>query len=83
MLHHFIQDIESGAFKFDILLASIIGFFWLKIFFLLRLTRTFGPMIKIIQAIIVDILIFTVIWGIQLLFFTCVGILPVWAGSGV
>ena len=75
MLHHFIQDIESGAFKFDILLASIIGFFWLKIFFLLRLTRTFGPMIKIIQAIIVDILIFTVIWGIQLLFFTCVGIL--------
>lgn len=75
MLYHFVDDMEKGKFKFDILLAAIIGFFWLKIFFLLRLTRTFGPMIKIIQAIIVDILIFAIIWSIQLLFFTCVGIL--------
>jgi hypothetical protein len=59
----------------DILLSFIVGFFWLKIFFLLRLTRTFGPMIKIIMAMVVEMITFICIWSLQLLFFACVGTL--------
>ena len=42
---------------------------------MLKLTKTFGPMIKIIQAMISDLLIFSVLWIIQLLIFACIGTL--------
>jgi len=47
----------------------------MKIIFLMRLTRTFGPMIKIIMSMIYDISTFAVLWGVQLFFFACVGVL--------
>jgi hypothetical protein len=53
----------------------VAGMFWIKVFFLLKLTRTFGPMVKIIISMIADIMTFCVIWCVQLFFFTCVGIL--------
>lgn len=52
MIMHIVNDINSGAFRFDFLLALTVGFFWLKVLFLLRLTRTFGPLIKIIFAMV-------------------------------
>jgi len=59
-----LSDIRNDIFRMDILLASVTGLFWLKIFFLLKLTRTFGPMIKIIMSMIKDLSTFAVIWSI-------------------
>ena len=75
MMWNLIEDIEDSGFRFDILLSFVSGMFWLKVFFLLKLTRTFGPMVKIIIAMLADIISFCVIWCVQLFFFTCVGIL--------
>ena len=36
--------------------------FWIKVFFLLKLTKTFGPMVKIILVMIKDIATFCIIW---------------------
>lgn len=74
-LIHIVEDIESSIFRFDILLACVSGLFWLKIIFLMRLTRTFGPMIKIIMSMIYDINTFAILWIVQLFFFACVGVL--------
>ena len=50
-----IEDISDSSFRFDILLAIHTGFLWLKVMLLLKLTRTFGPLIKIVQSMLVDI----------------------------
>jgi hypothetical protein len=72
---HIVRDIRSNSFRMDILLGCVTGLFWLKIFFLMRLTRTFGPMIKIIMSMVTDLATFAVIWSIQLFLFACVGVL--------
>ncbi len=59
----------------DILLAFVAGFIWLRVFILLRMTRTFGPLIKIIVSMITDFGVFFVLWGTQLLMFSCMGTL--------
>lgn len=70
-----VNDMDTGRFKFDILLSFVVGLFWLKVLFFFRLTRTFGPMIKIIAAMIKEMAIFCVIWFTQLCFLTCVSTL--------
>lgn len=62
MMWNLIESIEDQSFRFDILLAFVSGMFWLKVFFLLKLTRTFGPTVKIIISMIGDIATFCVIW---------------------
>ena len=56
--HKFIQavlnEIESHEFHFDILLASTAFLFWLRFLFMLQLTSTFGPLIKTIVAMTLD-----------------------------
>lgn len=47
-IYNIIDDINTGAFHFDFLLATIAAMFWLRLLFMLKLTKTFGPMIKII-----------------------------------
>ena len=75
MMWNLVEGIKNNEFRFDILLAFVSGMFWLKVLFMLRLTRTFGPMIKIIISMIKDIASFCIIWGVQLFFFTCIGVL--------
>eukprot|EP00347_Sterkiella_histriomuscorum_P007752 403347692 len=70
-----IEDISDGVFRFDMLLAVHCGFLWLKVTMLLKLTRSFGPLIKIVINMMQDILEFFVIWSINLVFFSCVGML--------
>ena len=72
---HIVDDISTGAFRFDFLLALTVGFFWLKVLFLLRLTRTFGPLIKIIFAMVEQLMTFCVIWFVQIIFFACVAMM--------
>ena len=47
-MYNVIQDIQTEEFHFDFLLALVAGLFWLRVLFMLKLTKTFGPMIKII-----------------------------------
>lgn len=70
-----IEDIDSGGFRFDLLLAFHCGLLWLKVTFLLKLTRLFGPLIKIVTNMLGDIIEFCVLWFVSLLFFSCVGML--------
>lgn len=63
-MDHLLDDISNNVFRFDILLAFVAGMFWIKVFFLLKLTRTFGPMVKIILSMIVDIMKFCIIWAV-------------------
>lgn len=70
-----IDAIDSGEFHFDFLLAMVACMFWLRMLLMLKLTKTFGPMIKIIVEMTKDLGTFMVLWTIQLFIFGCVGIL--------
>ena len=74
-VHNSIEEIDLNEFRFDILLACHTGFLWLKVMLLLKLTRSFGPMLKIIEHMIHDFLYFCIIWGINMAFFTFMGML--------
>jgi hypothetical protein len=54
----------DGQFRMDILLAVIAGGFWLKVLNLLKLTKTFGPLIKIIFSMVKDISTLLILWSI-------------------
>lgn len=66
---------NNKTFNFDVLVALIAAAFWLRMFLMLKLTRTFGPMIRIIYVMVQDLGIFLVLWGIQLFIFSCIGTL--------
>jgi hypothetical protein len=63
------------TFHFDVLLAIIASTFWLRMFLMLKLTKTFGPLIRMIYAMMQDVGVFLVLWMIQLAIFTCTGML--------
>ena len=69
------EDIFDGAFRFDFLLAFHAGLIWLKVMTTLKLTRLFGPLIKIVESMMKNLLEFCVVWGLNLVFFTSVGML--------
>lgn len=66
---------DNGVFHFEILVAAIASTFWIRMFLMLKLTKTFGPIIRMIYAMLQDLGIFLVLWGIQLFIFACIGIL--------
>ena len=66
---------NAGTFHFDFLLACIASMFWLRMILMLKLTKTFGPFIKIINVMLKELSIFLILWVIQLFIFSCVGIL--------
>ena len=59
-------------FKLNFLLAIIAAFFWFKVLLSLQLTKTFGPMIKIIFQLLQDLGTFSILWLIQLFIFACI-----------
>lgn len=59
-----IKNIDNQTFHFDFLLASIAGFFWFRLLLVLKLTKTFGPMIKIIIVMLKELGIFVMLWVI-------------------
>lgn len=69
------DDIETGDFHFDWLIAAVSFFFWMRLLMMLQLTKWFGPLIAITSAMIVDMATFFGIFIINLLAFSCVGIL--------
>ena len=55
---------RAGSFHFDFLLACIASMFWLRMIVMLKLTKTFGPLIRIITAMLKELVIFLVLWVI-------------------
>ena len=66
---------ENNTAHFDFLIGCISSMFWLRMILMLKLTKTFGPLIRIIEKMLKELGIFLVIWVIQLFIFTCVGFL--------
>ena len=74
-MQRLINDIRTDTFHFDWLLSSVAFLFWIRLIFLLQLTTTFGPLIRATLAMMKDLITFFLLFAIQLIAFTCVGIL--------
>jgi hypothetical protein len=48
-VYNIIHDIKDGTFRMDILMAITAFLLWLKVYLQFKLTRMFGPYIKIIE----------------------------------
>ena len=70
-----LEDNRTGEFHFDWLLSAVAFCIWLRLLFMLILTNTFGPLITITVNMMKDLTIFFVLFGIELVAFSCVGIL--------
>ena len=70
-----LDDIESEAFHFDYLLAAVAALLWFRLLFMLELNLYFGPLIAIIVSMVIDLVKFILLFVIQLIAFTCVGML--------
>ena len=77
--HRFMQrllnDVSTGEFHFDWLLAATAFLFWIRLIFMLQLTTVFGPLIRITMAMMKDLITFFLLFTLQLIAFSCVGIL--------
>jgi hypothetical protein len=56
-------------------MGAIAALIWIKVFFALESTKVFGPTIKIIQIMTIDLIQFLGLWVMILTFYTCVGML--------
>jgi hypothetical protein len=77
--HRFMQrllnDVNTGEFHFDWLLAATAFLFWVRLIFMLQLTSVFGPLIRTMMAMMQDLITFFLLFTLQLIAFACVGIL--------
>lgn len=62
-------------FQTTVFFSVMIVFIWGRFILMLQLTRTFGPMLRIIIVMIGDVLKFLVIWSIELICFSTVSAL--------
>jgi hypothetical protein len=69
------QKDSNSHFKMNFLLAIVAASFWFKVLMMLQLTKTFGPMIKIVVAMLKELSLFSILWIIQLFIFACIGYL--------
>lgn len=46
----------------NFLLAVVAASFWFRVLTMLQLTKTFGPMIKIIVSMLTELATFSVLW---------------------
>jgi len=66
---------KSSKYRFDYMLAMVVMFTWLKLIFFFRVSQTFGPLFKMMQEMVIDLLKFMSIWMLIITMFTCVGAL--------
>jgi hypothetical protein len=50
-------QIHKDLYRFDFLLAGIAFLTWLKLFFYFRITQTFGPLFRIMQQMISELVL--------------------------
>ena len=65
----------TNTYPFEYLLAMAAGNTWLKLLLKLRVTKTFGPMFKVLTNMTIDLVTFLVLWVIDLIMFACVGLM--------
>lgn len=65
-------DPTQVTFRLDLLLAVIVALYWMKCILLFRVTKTFGPMLKIIQLMTKDLAQFLIIWTLIMIIFTSI-----------
>lgn len=61
--------------NFDYFLGIFTALVWFKLILMLRLTKTFGPMITIVTSMLNNLGIFMVLWSLLLCTLACFGIL--------
>ena len=67
------DDAKSKRFHMQISFWAVLV--WFKFVLMFQYTRTFGPVIKIIQVMTVTLLKFMVIWWLVIVCFVCTGML--------
>ena len=65
----------DGTFKLGYLIAFTVFSFWIRMGLTLELTKTFGPIIKIIYAMTRDMAVFYILYFVQLMAFTVFGVM--------
>ena len=70
-----IYDPNLPSVRFDIVLASVAFFTLTKLFLQFEFTPSFGPLYKMLQRMLAELLKFLCIWGIQLSSFAAVAML--------
>ena len=65
---------HQGGFEFEILpfLSIMVVFMWVRFLLMLQLTRTFGPMLRILLNMAGDVLKFLTIWAVFIIMITSV-----------
>ena len=53
---------DQDTFRFDFILAGLVALLWFKLLFMLRVFSTFGPIFKIITAMMADLAKFAGLW---------------------
>ena len=66
----FILKNYEHSFRFLVFLAVMITFIWVRFLLMLQLTKSFGPMLRIILTMIGEMIKFLVIYGIILITFS-------------
>ena len=70
-----LYELNTGSFPVDLLLGAAAFCFWVRLILMLQLTSTFGPLITIIFQMFKDLGIFFVLFSIELIAFSCIGLL--------
>ena len=68
-------QIHINGYRYDFLLAMVAFLTWFKLFLYFRASLTFGPMFKILQQMLTDLIKFLAIWTMILVMFVCVAML--------
>ena len=65
--HTALMKSNDGTFYMTIVLAIIITMIWTRFILMLQLTKTFGPILRIIMVMFGDVLKFLFIWSLIIL----------------
>ena len=63
---------STGEFRIIVFLAAMVVFLWGRFIMMLQLTKTFGPMLRIIIVMFADVLKFLFVWGLVLIMLSSV-----------
>ena len=70
MMLNIIYNWENDIYRFDWVLAILVVATWLRLLFSLRISKRFGPLFKIIQAMVLNLTKFLIIWIMVIFIFS-------------
>lgn len=68
-------DSSYHNFRFDVYISIEAALIWVKFILMFENTKTFGPTIKIIQVMVLNMIKFLFVWVLVIITFGCVGLL--------